>query len=132
MLSFKSLIHAFFCVKRRSQCALFLCQEEIPVCTLETSVPFLAGVPSEWQVSLVDTPGFGEFDSRVGELIKSSSICVYLTTYNCLHAQHNADYLKFILGYDQGTCIHVYTGYQAVLTANLEYFYCVVKSVWTA
>ena len=76
------------------------------MCTLETCVPFLAGVPSEWQVNLVDTPGFGEFDSRVEELIKSSSICVYLTTYNDLHAHYNADYLKFILGYDQGTCIY--------------------------
>jgi len=57
-------------------------------------------------VSLVDTPGFGEFNSCVEalatEALKSSSAFVYITTYENLQALGNADWLKFILQHDQG------------------------------
>ena len=60
-------------------------------------------------MSLVDTPGFGEFDSRVEalatEALKSSSVCVYVTAYNDLRAQASGDYLKFMLQHDPGTLI---------------------------
>ena len=86
---------------------VFDAQAVVPKCTLKTCVPFLADVPPEWDVSLVDTPGFGEFDSCVEalakEALKSSSVCVYITAYNDLRAQANGDYLRFILQHDQGT-----------------------------
>ena len=85
-----------------------LCHKVVLTCTLETCIPFLGDVhaPSQWHVSLVDTPGFGEFDSRVEmlatEALKSSSACVYITTYENLQARANADCLKFIYAHDQG------------------------------
>ena len=79
----------------------------IPKCILVTCVPFLADAPPEWKVSLVDTPGFGEFESRVEtlatEALKSSSAYVYITTYANLHSKASADYLRFIFQHDQGT-----------------------------
>ena len=52
-------------------------------------------------------PGFGEYDSRVEflatEAQKSSSAYVYVTTYENLNAQANANCLKSILARDQGT-----------------------------
>ena len=55
----------------------------------------------------MDTPGFGEFDSRVEalatEALKSSTACVYITTYADLRDKANAAYLKFILEHDRGT-----------------------------
>ena len=83
---------------------------EIPKCVLVTCVPFLADAPLEWQVSLVDTPGFGEFESHVEtlatEALKSSSAYMYITTYADLHSTANAANLKFILQHDQGmVCI---------------------------
>ena len=79
----------------------------IPVCTLLTHVPFLADVPNDWHVNLVDTPGFVEFDRHVEflatEAQKSSSAYVYVTTYDNLWAQPSADYLRFIFAHDQGT-----------------------------
>ena len=78
----------------------------VPACTLLTRVPFLADAPTAWQVSLVDTPGFGEFKSRVEtlatEALKCSSAYVYIATYAELHTKANADYLKFIYQHDQG------------------------------
>ena len=60
-------------------------------------------------MSLVDTPGFGLFDSHVENLakeaLKSSSVCVYITTYDALHSESNGKYLKFIPNHDQGTHI---------------------------
>ena len=77
-----------------------------------TCVPFLADAPSEWQVSLVDTPGFGEYESRVEtlatEALKCSSAYVYITTYADLHSKANADNLKFILQHDQGTVVCIF------------------------
>ena len=88
---------------------IFDAQNDIPKCTLETCVDFLAGAPSEWQVNLVDTPGFGEFDSRVEalatEALKSSSVCMYITTYSDLRAQASGEYLKFMLQHDPGTLL---------------------------
>lgn len=82
----------------------------VPECTLTTCVPFLADAPSEWRVSLVDTPGFGESDGHVEmlatEALKSSSAYVYITTYRTLHAQTNMSYLRFILAHDKGN-LHV-------------------------
>ena len=99
---------------------VFDAQAVVPKCTLKTCVPFLADVPPEWDVSLVDTPGFGEFDSCVEalakEALKSSSVCVYITTYNDLRAQANGDYLRFILQHDQGTSfMHVHLSFNATL-----------------
>ena len=58
-------------------------------------------------MSLVDTPGFGEFESRVEtlatEALKSSSAYVYITTYADLHSKASADYLRFIFQHDQST-----------------------------
>ena len=58
---------------------------------------------------MVDTPGFGEFESRVESLateaLKCSSAYVYITTYADLHTKANADYLKFIYQRDQGAFI---------------------------
>ena len=75
-------------------------------CTLTTFVPFLADAPSRWQVSLVDTPGFGEFNShvetRAKEALKSSSACVYITTYGNLCTEVNAENLKLIHTHYQG------------------------------
>ena len=58
-------------------------------------------------MSLVDTPGLGEFNSHVEalakEALKSSSAYVYITTFENLHAQINAECLRFILEHDEGT-----------------------------
>ena len=58
-------------------------------------------------MSLMDTPGFGEVNSRVEalakEALRSSTACVYITTYADLRDKANADYLNFILEHDRGT-----------------------------
>ena len=81
----------------------------IPACTLLTCVPFLADVPNDWHVSLVDTPGFGESVGHVEflatEAQKSSSAYVYVTTYENLNAQANTNCLRSIFAHDQGTLL---------------------------
>lgn len=85
---------------------IFCHHKEIVTCTLTTFVPFLADAPSGWQVNLVDTPGFGEFNShveaRAKEALKSSSASVYITTYENLRTEVNAKYLKLIHTHYQG------------------------------
>lgn len=79
-------------------------------------------------MSLVDTPGFGEFQSRVEtlatEALKSSSAYVYITTYSELHTKANADYLRFIYQHDHGmlyalTLVTVWKQYSFVLFTKI-------------
>ena len=62
--------------------------------------------PSNWQVVLVDTPGRGEFNSRVvvaaEGALKSSSAYVFITTYGELESAENANFIRFLHEYDQG------------------------------
>ena len=100
-------LFSFSCIDLLTSLLFTFCHhKEIVTCTLTTFVPFLADAPSGWQVSLVDTPGFGEFNSRVEtrakEALKSSSACVYITTYGNLRTEVNAKYLKLIHTHYQG------------------------------
>jgi len=78
-------------------------------CTLKTTVPFLANAPPNWQVRLVDTPGTGDFKSRVAVAAKgaleSSSAYVFVTTYGELQSAENANYIKFLHEHDRGICL---------------------------
>ena len=55
---------------------------------------------------LVDTPGTGEFNSRVAVAaegaVTSSSAYVFVTTYGELESAENANFLRFLHEYDQG------------------------------
>ena len=90
--------YVYFCLQ---------CDSELPKCTLLTTVSFQAGAPSEWNVRLVDIPGFGEFDSHVealaNEALKSSTACVFITTYADHRNKANADCLKVLLKHFPGT-----------------------------
>jgi len=54
----------------------------------------------------VDTPGTGEFNSRVAVAaegaVTSSSAYVFVTTYGELESAENANFLRFLHEYDQG------------------------------
>jgi len=57
-------------------------------------------------VVLVDTPGTGEFNSRVAVAaegaLKSSSAYVFVTTYGELESAENANFLRFLHKHDRG------------------------------
>ena len=56
---------------------------------------------------LVDTPGTGDFNSRVAVAaegaLKSSSAYVFVTTYDAIESAENANFIKFLHDHDQGT-----------------------------
>lgn len=64
---------------------LFVIQfhSDFPTVVLKANIPLLAGrIPSEWTVSLVDNPGFGETKEHITQLanisMKISSAYIYL------------------------------------------------------
>jgi len=76
------------------------------ICTIETSVPLLASTSSNWQVVLVDTPGTGDFNSRVAVAaegaVKCSSAYLLVTTYDALQNAENVEFIRNLHEYDQG------------------------------
>ena len=62
------------------------------------SVPLLGNVLPEWNVSLVDTPGFGEDNAKVSRAadaaMSASSACVYITTSGSLGSKTDTDCFK--------------------------------------
>jgi len=79
------------------------------------NIPLLANTPPNWQVVLVDTPGTGDFNSRVvvaaEGALKSSSAYVFITTYEELDTAENASFIKTLYAHDRGmyryTCIRM-------------------------
>ena len=77
------------------------------------NIPLLANTPPSWQVVLVDTPGTGEFNSRIAVAtegaLKSSSAYVFITTYEELQSAENASFIKFLHAHDRGMYSYTHT-----------------------
>jgi predicted GTPase len=61
-------------------------------------VQLLSNVLPMWNVSLVDTPGFGEYNAKVSETaaaaLSASSACVYITTSGSFGSKTDTDCFK--------------------------------------
>ena len=62
------------------------------------------GVPSGWEVSLVDNPGFGENNEYVDQVangaVGSSAAYIFLTTMACIGGKSNAQFYKHLKSVD--------------------------------
>ena len=76
------------------------------------NIPLLANTPPNWQVVLVDTPGTGDFNSRIAVAaegaLKSSSAYVFITTYEELDTAENASFIKTLHAHDRGMYRYIY------------------------
>ena len=83
--------------------------DNISVYVLKTQIPLSLSVPGGWQVSLIDNPGFDEYNPHITETalqsLKVSSAYLYITTYDQYRQTQSADF--FLAKYKDNKGLYV-------------------------